>query len=76
MLVTLAGMVMLSSALQYANAPAPILVTLAGMVMLVSPVQPQNAEVPRLITPFGITLFLQPEISVPLLVFIMQFSLL
>ena len=38
MLVTLSGIVMLESPVQYAKAATSILVTLSGMVMLVSPV--------------------------------------
>ena len=43
MLVTLSGMVMLSSAVQPENAEPPILVTLSGMVILASVSQPENA---------------------------------
>ncbi len=56
MLVTLSGIVILSSEVQPLNAPLPMLVTLFPIVTSVSEVQPRNAEPPILSTLSGIVM--------------------
>ena len=75
MLVTLFGIVILTSLGQSENDKFPMLVTRLGIVMLVRLLQPENALAPILVTlpSVGMILLLHPAIRIFSLVFIRQF---
>lgn len=69
MLVTVLGIVMLTSCVHSRNAEVPIAVTLSGIVTVVSAEQPKNAPAEMFATPLSITtVFTLLSVHVPLVI--------